>query len=111
MTSGRIHRCFAQALDGVTVPTGAGQSVQISDVAVASLRPSADGGDAAFGLRISITMSAFGRSVPVILDVLGYAVGRDELTFNAFALEQPISADLDDRLGSILVSRALDRPH
>lgn len=111
VNSGRIQGCFAQALDGITVPTAQGPAVTISSVQVTSLSVPVPRSDSGFGIRTTMVMAALGINVPVVLDILGYSVGRDELSLMALAIGHPSSAPAEQRLSSILVSRALEHPH
>ena len=111
INSGRIQHCFASALDGVTIPTRAGLILTIGNVEVTQLAVSSRGSDGSFGIRTTMTMSALGRSIPLVLDILGYAVGKDELGLFTFAVGQPFSSPAEQQLASLLITRALARPH
>jgi hypothetical protein len=111
VNSGHIQSCFAQALDGVTVPTAHGPAVTIGSVQVTSLSVPVARSDGGFGMRATMVMSALGINVPVVLDILGYSVGRDELSLMALAIGHPSSAPTEQRLSTLLVNRALEHPH
>jgi hypothetical protein len=108
--SGRIQGCLASSLDGMTVPTNSGATVTVNNVQVAAL-PTAQGANGSFGLRTTMSMSALGINIPVVLDILGYGVGRDELALMAFAIGRPFPQQTEQRLSSLLVSRAVAHPH
>lgn len=108
--SARFRGCVASTLAGMTVPTRSGITLTVSNVRVASL-PTAPGANRSLGLRTTLDLGAMGRSVPMVLDILGYGVGKDELTLTAFALDRPFPRQTERQLSSLLISRALSRPH
>lgn len=109
--SGRIQGCLGQALDGITIPTQSGPTVTIDHVRAARLAAAGQGSDGSFGIRTTMSMSALGVNVPVTLDILGYAVGRDELSLVTFTIARPFSAQIERQLAAVLISRALAHPH
>src|SRR5579864_4515511 len=109
--SGRIQGCLAPALDGVTIPTRSGLPVTIGNVQVTQFAPSSAGSDGSFGIRTTMLMNAAGVNVPVVLDILGYAVGKDELGLITFGIGHPFSTPSEQQLSSLLITRALARPH
>lgn len=108
--SGRIQGCLASALDGMTVPTSSGTTVIVNNVRVAPLPP-APGANGSFGWRTTMSTSALGVNIPVVLDILGYGVGKDELALTAFAIGRPFPQPTEQQLSSLLISRALAHPH
>jgi hypothetical protein len=64
-----------------------------------------------FGMRVSMAIGALGRSVPFTIDFFGYGVGRDEVTLVTYSLEESFPASAVQRLGALMVSRALAHPH
>jgi hypothetical protein len=58
-----------------------------------------------------MSMTAAGLTVPVSIDVLGYAVGRDELALTTFVVGRTFSTQTEQELSSLLISRALTNPH
>ncbi len=111
ISSGRIQGCLAPTLDGLAIPTQSGAVVTIDNVQVIPLAAPAGGSDGSFGIRTTMTMNALGINVPVILDILGYAVGKDELSLDAFTIGHPLAVQTEQQLSSLLISRALSRPH
>jgi len=111
LQSGQMQSCLSQAFDSVTIPTSSGLPVTISRVTAAALSEPVSGSDRSFGLRATIWMSALGRSVPVVLDIIGYAVGRDELTLDTLGIGQPFAPSIEHQLSALLVARAVAHPH
>jgi hypothetical protein len=111
INSGRIQNCLASALNGLAITTQNGPVVTIDSTQVTPIAMPAGASDGSFGIRTTMTMSALGRSVPVIFDTLGYAVGRDEIGLTAFGIGNPFPAQSEQQLAALLISRALSHPH
>lgn len=109
--TGRAQACLTQALNGVTIPTSNGTPLTITDVHVLPMSLPANGAEDSFALRISTHMNILGHSIPFTMDLLGYAVGRDELSLITYALAQPFPAAAEQHLSALLISRALTHPH
>ncbi len=109
--SGRIQACLSRAFDGVAAPTSSGVVVAIKNVRIVPLAVPVQGTSGTFGMRVSMTMGALAFNVPVNLDVLGYAVGRDELGLISLAIGRTFSAPAEQQLSQLLVSRAVAQPH
>lgn len=111
LRSGQVHSCLKQVFDGLTIPASNGLVVKVSAVKVTSLAPPVTSASDRAGLRIAMTLSALGRAAPFTMDVLGFGVGRDEVSLTTFAVGQPFPAQTEQSLSALLVSRALARPH
>jgi hypothetical protein len=111
VSSSELRACMTRVFEGVTLPTPSGNRVTISGVAVVPVQVSAQGSNQSFGLRMTMTMSANGINVPVVMDLFGFGVGHDELSLMLFTVAQPPFAPREQQLSSLLVSRALARPH
>jgi hypothetical protein len=110
MRSGRVQACLRRALEGLSIPLSTGGAVaRIYDVNVTRLPIAARGADRSFGIRVTMSMGARGRHVRLYLDLIGDAVGRDELSLVTFAVTRPFPARTEQRLLSLLVSRAEGR--
>jgi hypothetical protein len=104
--SGRVTACLKRGLNGVTVQTASGLPVRISGVRVNQVRAGAPGAKASFDLHVAMSAGALGQAVPVYLDLIGYAVGDDEVSLVTLALAHPFPARTAKRLSSLLVRRA-----
>ena len=109
----RFPQCFAQAFaamtfkaHGVTI-TGSNPETQT----LSTSPPSASGVFPVLAMRASMTWTIRGIPVPVAFDIFLVAVGHDELSFYSFALGRPYSSAAEERLVSLLVTRALAQPH
>lgn len=106
-----VQSCLQQVFDGLSIPASNGVPVTIGGVQVTPLPTSRAGASASFGLRVVMVLSALGRSLPFTMDLFGYSVGRDEVSLVTYAVEQPFPPQAEQRLGALLVTRALARPH
>jgi hypothetical protein len=86
-----------------------GVFVTVPESRAQPLERAAAGDDGHWGLRWTVTLAVGKLRVPVYLDFLGYAAGRDELSLLAYGMERPFPAALEQRLASITVARALAR--
>jgi hypothetical protein len=111
LRTGRIQSCLRQMFEGLSVPASNGILITVSGVQLTSLTPPATGAHQSFGLRMAMTFSALGRSVPFTMDILGFGVGRDEVSLSTFSVEQPFPARTEQQLSKLLVARALAHPH
>ena len=111
-TAGRpTLRCVARALDGVSIPTSSGVVVSIGDVHLQPLAPAVPRADASVGVRTTLTMRGPARSVSLVIDLLMFAVGKDEISLWTTAIDHPFSGSGEHQLVSLMVGRALARPH
>lgn len=92
------------------------RGVQLAPVPLGSLIAGTEGG---FGMNISMNVtyivSVRGRhatvSVPLSFDILAFGVGRAEVTLASEALSEKFPRELEGKLLSLLVSRALTASH
>ena len=105
----RVWTCLSSALSGLTV-TSNGVSVAFTNVHATPLAVSAPGTDLSFGVHIVMALSARGMSFPMAFDLLGYGVGRDELSVFAFALGGNTTA-VEQQASAAMIARAVARPH
>ncbi|MGH2851483.1 MAG: hypothetical protein ACRDLP_12790 [Solirubrobacteraceae bacterium] len=109
----RFGRCMARLLstaisaDGATVAASNPQAMTLPDPPVA--RGSAVRSPLA--LRLSVTLTGDGLSTTAWVDFYFVTVGRDEIFFGAYTLDQPFSLAAEHRIARVLVSRALALPH
>jgi hypothetical protein len=108
---GRIQGCVGQAFKGIVIPTSSGVPVTITSAQVGTLTTAVAGSDGSFGMRVIMTLEALGRTVPVSLDLYGYAVGRDELSLMTLAIGRDFPAQSERQLSQLLVTRSLAHPH
>lgn len=92
------------------------EAVKLVPISLGSLISGTEGG---FGMNLSMNVtyivSARGRQakvpVPLSVDILAFAVGRAEVTFTSEALSEKFPRELEGRLLSLMVSRALTASH
>lgn len=81
-------------------------------VTVSRLPVSAPGATATVGIRIVAMLNLpFSEvSVPIYVDVLGFAMGRAEVALTAMSATQPVPANTEQELLGLLLSRARAHP-
>ena len=104
--SGKAQACIKSLLPKA-IAQSAGSRVKFSDVTITPLAPSASGADGSFGYRVTISASASGQRLAIIVDEFGAAVGRIELTLNDFGIGKPVASATESQLLSTLVGRAV----
>ncbi len=101
--------------DGGTVRIKFG-GVRVAPVALGSMT---NGTEGSVGLSVSMSVayivSAKGRHATIHtslgLDILAFAIGRAEVTFSTMGFSEQFPAELESRLFSLLVSRAVTASH
>jgi hypothetical protein len=88
-----------------------GTQVTLTNVRVTPLRVAVSGATGSFGLRVHAAVSALSISIPLNIDMIGIAVGRDEISLLAEGTERRFPRKTEQRLTQLLVSRALALPH
>ena len=106
----RVLGCFTTAIDGLRVQVGNGQTTTIVDVHVSRTPFSLRGTDAKVDVRIQFAYG-LATTLPFYLDLRAIATGRDELSLVTVCSLHPCGSTFADHLASLLLSRALARPH
>ena len=88
-----------------------GTEVTLKNVRVTPLRVAIPGADGAFGLHIHAAISALSLSIPFNIDMIGIAVGRDEISLLTEGIDRKLPRKTEQQLTQLLVSRALALPH
>jgi hypothetical protein len=107
---GRARACLRQAFNGLKFSVQ-GIQVRITHVGVTALAVPAGGANGSFGIRMKLSITTLGLSVPMTADIIGVGVGRDELSLLTTAVAEGFPGGTERRLTSLLVSRALAKPH
>jgi hypothetical protein len=107
---GRARACLSQALNGLKFSVQ-GIQVRITHVRVTALAVPAPGANGSFGIRMKLSITTLGLSVPMTADIIGVGVGRDELSLATTGIAEGFPGRTERRLTSLLVSRALAKPH
>jgi hypothetical protein len=107
LRSGRAESCFRRLI-GQELAQQLG-SVKVSGLRVDRISSPAPGTDAAFGFRITLTITRAGKSTPLFSDLRGFAVGNVEVSLTTFGTGQPFPESDALRLFSLLVQRAGSR--
>ena len=85
---------------------------RLTGIRVARLAVNTAGADGSFGIRARVVISEPSRrGPPEKLDIFGFAVGRDEIIFYAGQVAGSFPRQIEQRLSSLLVDRALLNPH
>jgi hypothetical protein len=101
--------CIASVL-GALKFTEQGTQFTITNVRVTPLRVVIPGTNGSFGLRINAAVSGVSISIPFTIDMIGIAVGRDEISLTAEGTDRRFPRKTEHRLTQLLVSRALALP-
>ena len=104
--STKAQQCIKSLLPKAIAQSASNQ-VKFSGVKIAPLATSVSGADGSFGYRLTVSASAAGQHLAIIVDEFGAAVGRIELTLNDFGIGTPVSSATESKLLSTLVSRAV----
>jgi hypothetical protein len=102
--------CLKQILQGLTIPEQ-GTTFRITGARVTVLHPTVAGADGSFGIRLRAAITGLSVRIPISVDVLGFAVGRDEITLTTGGVERTFPSSTQEQLARLLVSRALALPH
>ena len=103
--SARVRSCFSHYLEVLfKSPQFAGASV--SPVSIQSGTPPAPGTTGSFGWRASATFTVQRVRVPFYLDLLGFVDGPAQVTLLSSGVLRPFPANLQERLFSLLLTRA-----
>jgi hypothetical protein len=103
--SAHVRVCFSHYLDLLfKSPQFAGTTV--SPVSIQSGTPPALGTTGSFGWRVTATFTTRGVRIPFYLDVLGFVEGPAQVTLSSSGVLRPFPAAIQQRLFSLLLSRA-----
>lgn len=102
--------CIATVLRALKF-TEQGTQFTLTNVRVTPLRVAAAGASGSFGLRVHAAVSALSISIPFSIDMIGIAVGRDEISLTTEGTDRKFPRKTEQRLTQLLVSRALALPH
>jgi hypothetical protein len=103
--SAKAQSCIKALLPRV-IQQIAGNQVKFGAPQIETLSPSVAGADGSYGYRITFAAEALGQQFPFVIDVLGAAVGRAELSLDDFGIGNPLPPADEQRLLSMLVSRS-----
>ena len=87
--------CIASVL-GALKFTEQGTQFTITKVRVTPLRVVIPGANGSFGLRIHAAVSGVSISIPFTIDMIGIAVGRDEISLTAEGTDRRFPAKLNN---------------
>jgi hypothetical protein len=85
------------------------EGASVGPVSIASGSPHAPGTTGGFGLRITATITLHHIKIPFYMDFLGFVYGPTEVMFRSFSLPEPFPAATEERLFSLLLTRAKSR--
>jgi hypothetical protein len=111
--TGHMRACLKRELEASSFKPGHGLSpVRYTRVRVKPLRLNAAGTDGGFGIRVRMVVYFGSRGEKETSDIIGFAVGRDEI--GLFASREgggSFPRRTERRLSTVLVNRALANPH
>jgi hypothetical protein len=103
--SARVRTCFSGYLQRLLQATrGAGASM--GSVRIAAGTPPAPGATGSFGWRITATFGVDRLRLPLYVDILGFVLGPARVTLVSSGAVRPFPAAIQQRLYSLLLSRA-----
>jgi hypothetical protein len=108
--SKRTRVCIKHILQELTI-SELGTKFTITGVRVTALHPTVAGANGSFGIRVKAAMAGLSVRIPFSVDVLGFAIGRDEISLTTGGLERTFPRTTQQQLSQLLVSRALALPH
>jgi hypothetical protein len=103
--SARVRGCFSAYLDSLMKgrrPRGAA----VSPVSISAGSPPAPGTTGTFGLRITATFTIARARLSLYVDILGFVLGHARVTLVSSGTLRPFPAAIQERLFSLLLSRA-----
>ena len=103
--SAHVQRCFSSYLDQVFKGEKFG-GASVGPVTIQSGNPPAPGATGSFGWRVTATFTLRGVRVPIYLDFLGFVDGPAEITLMSSGLLQPFPAEIEQKLFTLLLTRA-----
>lgn len=103
--SARVRGCLGHSLDQLLKGQRAGGG-RVGPVAVASGTPPAPGTAGSFGWRVTATYTLRGIRLSFYLDMLGFVQGPATVTLFSTGVLRPFPAAAQQRLFSLLLSRA-----
>jgi hypothetical protein len=111
LRSGTTRECFARALTRRFAGRRVGEA-HYGRFSISSLPVQAPGADAAVAWRIqtSVNFTLSEVSVPIYIDVFGFTDGPAEVYLSAISATQPVPSATEQRLLSLLLSRAQAHP-
>ena len=82
------------------------EGASVGPVSISSGSPHAPGTTGGFALRITATITLHHIKIPFYMDFLGFVYGPAEVTLFSFSLPEPFPAATEERLFSLLLTRA-----
>ncbi len=107
LASAALRKCGARALTH-NIDDKSVRNARWGRVTVSKLPVRAPGASATIGMRIvaKLNLSFSEVSVPIYVDVLGFAIGRAEVALTAMSTTQPVPAGTEQELLALLLVRA-----
>jgi hypothetical protein len=106
LRSARVRGCFSHYIDLVLKGQQYGGGASIGHVSIQSGTPPAPGMTGSFGWRVSAALTVDRIRIPFYLDFLGFVDGPAQVTLLSSGVPRPFPADAQQRLFSLLLSRA-----
>lgn len=103
---GRLPACLARYFNHLLRRQHA-QGTTVSPISTKQGSPPAPGTAGSFGLRFTATITIHRVPIPLYVDILGFVEGTTKVSLFSTGLPAPLPATTEERLFSLLVSRAL----
>ncbi|HEV2973685.1 MAG TPA: hypothetical protein VGX69_01650 [Solirubrobacteraceae bacterium] len=105
VASPRVRGCFSRYLE-LLLRSLHVKGASIGAVTIQSGTPPAPGTGGGFGWRITASFGVRGVKLPFYLDILGFVEGPSEVTLTSSGLLRPFPAEAQQRLYTLLLTRA-----
>lgn len=103
--SNRVRGCVSHYLD-LLFKGQKYRGARISPISIMQGTPPAPGTTGSFGWRITLAITVHGVRIPFYLDILGFVDGPAEVTLLSSGVLHPFPAAIQQRLFTLLVTRA-----
>jgi hypothetical protein len=106
--SERVRRCFSRYLD-LLLQESRFRGATPQPVSIATGTPPAPGATGSFGWRITATFAVRGIPLSLYVDILGFVLGPARVTLVSSGALRPFPAQIQQRLFTVLLTRAKAR--
>lgn len=107
--SSRGQGCIVSFVNRLLAGLSSGR-VKLGGVTLSPLPPSSPGADGSFGYRFTATATAGEARIPFYVDIQGFVLGPTQVQLLVLSVGQPFSAAEEQRLYTLLVTRAKAHP-
>ncbi len=103
--SAKAQTCIVQFVNQLLSTKSNGQ-VTFGKASLSTLAPPSGAPAGSFAYRVTVPAKAAGTTIPFYVDLLGFTEKRTEIGLTGFGVSHPLDSSLEQRLYSLLGSRA-----